>query len=61
MLKQVLALIAGVDDTLYQSLRAALVAGGSPSTEEEAISASLVPALHPFVQRLFVGMCCVRS
>jgi len=57
MLKQVLTLIAKVDDILYQSIRAALLAGGSPSTEEEAIAVYLVPLLHPFVQRLFVGMC----
>jgi len=57
MLKQVLTLIARVDNILYQSIRAALLAGGSPLTEEEAIAVHLVPLLHPFVQRLFVGMC----
>ena len=56
MFKRVFQILHGADKTLYQSLKASLVTeSSSHSSGEEVFAAQLVPLLHPYVQRLFVG------
>ena len=56
MLKSVFEILHGADKTLWQSLKANLaMESSSHSSGEEVFAAQLVPLLHPYVQRLFVG------
>lgn len=56
MLKRVFQILYAVDRTLYQSLKTSLVTESTSNTsEEEAVAIRLVPSLHQYVQRLFVG------
>ena len=54
MLKRVFQILQGADKALYQSLKASLTTESSSGEDNFAIR--LVPLLHPYVQRLFVGM-----
>ena len=57
MLKRVFQILHGADKTLYQSLRASLATEPSSHTSgEDVFAARLIPLLHPYVQRLFVGV-----
>ena len=54
MLKRVFQILQGADKVLYQSLKASLTTESSNGEDDFAIR--LVPLLHPYIQRLFVGM-----
>ena len=57
MLKRVFQILHGADKTLYQSLKASLTTESSSHTSgEDLFAIQLVPLLHPYVQRMFVGM-----
>jgi len=56
MLKKVFQILYGADKTLCQSLKVSLITeSSSHGSEEEVTAIQLVPLLHPYVQRLFVG------
>lgn len=57
MLKRVFQILHGADKTLYQILKSSLETEPlSHTSEEEAFAVQLIPLLHPYVRRLFVGM-----